>query len=120
MHTPPREIKARKILGFTLLEVLIAALIFSLASAVLLQRLSQAMGYLKKSETAFNRGLYGSSAVFYALFSGEDRGELNGVRWDVESEKLEEDWNENDTFELEVFRLEGKVKGKYKVVVKGE
>ena len=120
MHTPPREARFKRNPGFTLLEVLVAALIFSLASAVLLQRLSQAMGYLKKSEMAFNRGLYGSSAVFYALLSGEDRGELNNIRWEAEREKLEEDWNENNTFELEVLRLEGRIKGSYKIVVRGE
>ena len=120
MHTPPKEARFRRDLGFTLLEVLIAALIFSLASAVLLQRLSQALGYFKKSEITFNKGLYGSSVVFYALFSGEDRGSLNDIRWEMEREKLEEDWHENGTFEIEVFRLEGRVKGSYKIVVKGE
>lgn len=120
MPTPPKETQSKKSLGFTLLEVLIATLIFSLASAVLLQRLSQAMGYLKKSELSFYKGLYVSSVVFYALLSREDRGELNGIRWEMERRKLEKDWNENETFELGVLRLNGRVKGDYKIVVKGE
>jgi type II secretion system protein I len=93
--------------GFTLIEVLVATVIFAVSAAVLLQAMSVSLSIFDRSNKVLAKAALETTVVEAILLEGRDAGETNGVQWTSREEPLEWDWDTADRMRKISVSVEG-------------
>lgn len=79
--------------GFTLIEVLVATVIFAVSAAVLLQSMSVSLSNFDRSKKVLAKAVLETTVVETVLLEGRDAGETDGIQWSSQEEPLDWDWD---------------------------
>ena len=99
--------KAGRPEGFTLIEVLVATVIFAVSVAIIMQAMSVSLSTFDRSKKVLVKASLGTSIVEAILLEDRDTGEVGEVRWTSQEEPLDWDWDTGHKMRKILISVEG-------------
>ena len=82
--------------GFTLVEVLVAVVIFAVSAAALMQAMSVSLSTFHQAQKVFDKAALEPTIMETLLLEGKEKGEIEGIQWTSQEEHVAWDWDDLD------------------------